>query len=346
MSYHALTHTALGADTLEKCGQKLKSADMSTKAGREQSVKTGAECAADGYCAAYKVPPGVCGPIAKGVVGEAIKVWNSIFGDDSAQRAALQRRRESATYGAAREKMMDLETQMNADLAASAKKLIDFYNQMVPSRKGSQGGGPAYSQRFVTWNKNDGETEITITGYEKDTPMRLRLAANGLLHETKWIAPFELDPKHVNYYPIQPPNLMARMQGGMGMPAPADAWVNGRLAELRAPCMKLNPALPMQQGLVQQAFCLQKVPSTTVLRTQYAQSLDGIVIQFYETLATAEMLVRAAIAAEAIKARVQQHTTVSVTSSGTFASASGKAAALIVLAGAAAAALVLYQKRK
>lgn len=80
-----MTYRALGADAgniAEDCARKVSSdADYDTKAGREKAAKDAAECAADGACAVYKVPPGLCGPVARSIMGGAINIWNSLFGN-------------------------------------------------------------------------------------------------------------------------------------------------------------------------------------------------------------------------------------------------------------------------
>jgi len=339
MTYHAISSLGLGAtDIVAKCGEQIKSADLDTKAGREQSVTTGAECAADGYCASYGVPPGVCGPIAKSVAGEAIKLWNSIFGDDSAQRAERNRRIETAGYFAALNRIQDLDTQMDADLAASAKKLIDFHDRLMPTRKGVYGGGKSYAIPFKTWSKDYGEQSITVTGYDSDLPMRKALAQQGLLYETKWIAPAEKIQGQ-----IYPPNLMARMMGASGIGGSwADEWAKARQAELQVACTKY-PA-----GIGRTA-CLQQVPTLTKLKTQYAASLDGIVIQFYYTLSRAELLLRARIAAQAAKLKVEQQLKAKITvvkAKATAETGAAKLGAAAILAGAAVAALIIYKRRK
>lgn len=337
MSYHSLT--ALGEDNaiqnaIQKCSDQAKSADLDTKAGREEATKNAAECGADAACAYYQVPPGVCGPIGKAIAGEAIKVWNSIFGDDSAQRAALKQRKETSAFFASQNRLLDLETQMAADLASSTKKLIDFYNQMIPRRKGTYGTGPEYSSTFNTWSKDWGADKITVTGYANDLAMRKWLAASGLLHETKWLtAKDKADGR------VYPPNLMARMLEG-----PAEDYAKARRAQLAAVCTNKSG--------VEQMYCAMNLPSLTVLKTEYATSLGSLAQQFYDSLAKAEKLVSAGIVAMAAQDRALQQTQVKAAISKRSAalqlSQAGmqKAAALILLAGGVAAAVVVYRKRK
>lgn len=320
MSYHQVTGLSFGAtdsddNIIEKCGQKIKAADLDTKAGREESVKTGAECAADGFCAAYKVPPGVCGPIAKTVAGQAIKVWNSIFGDDSAQRRAIQRMKDTAEYFAATQNLMEVEAQMSQELAKLTKGLIDYHDQMIPTRKGML-GVPA-------------GTPGKPTG---DQPMRQVLADNGMIHVLHKIGAYIVPPKL--YHDI--------MQGE------ARSWAAAETKRRQEACNKQYPVnimgqRPMGGGY---QFCLMEIPKQIVLETEYINRLAvEVPKRFYESMDQAALKARAYIAAEAVKVRVMQYTAAGAKAGATAAFSGGKAAGLILLAGAAASAIIIYRRK-
>lgn len=280
---------ALGATA--DCASQLQSANLSTKAAREQSVTAAAECTATGYCATYGIPPGVCGPAAKAVAGEAIKIWNSIFGDDSAQQAALLRRKQAAAYFAALNQMLDLDNQMAADLAAATAGLINYHDQLMPSRKGKYGGKQPYTQQMQTWSQAYGKQAITIQGYADDAPMRAQLVSYGLVRETQYLSAAEQQAGWV-----QAPKLLPRVLYN------AESYAQAKVAADQAACKQAAGTSSNQAQYYQ--LCVQSKPKLVEYQTQYAKSLVGIADQFYDSLTVAQLKLRAQIAADSIPVKI------------------------------------------
>lgn len=313
-------------DIVEKCGAQLKSADLDTKAGREATVQTAAECAADGVCAAYKVPPGICGPVAKVVVGEVIKVWNDVFGDDSAQREALRRRRETAAFFAAQSRLLDLDNAMAASLAESSANLIKVFNKLVTLQAYRYGGKKPYTMKATVYSGAGGT--ITIAGFEDDLPMRKWLVNRGMIRETQYLNAYDKSTGQV-----YPPRLVSRSM--FEMDAAATAARNAALAQCNT-----------QVGLAQ-TLCQQKVGSLSAYKTQYMTTLGAVAEQFYVSLSNAELRVRADITAQAVEDRlIRQLKLQSTTAEQRSTNLGGMIGAGIFAAGAVAAAVVYYKRSK
>lgn len=62
-------------DPIERCTSGIQDSDLKSGAARKEAFRRAAECVADGYCATYGVPPGVCssvaGPIAQEIANAA-----------------------------------------------------------------------------------------------------------------------------------------------------------------------------------------------------------------------------------------------------------------------------------
>lgn len=67
---------------VDSCLDSTLRADFSTAAARERAFGSGARCAADAYCAVYRIPPGICSSIAGPVADAIADLWSSIFGGD------------------------------------------------------------------------------------------------------------------------------------------------------------------------------------------------------------------------------------------------------------------------
>lgn len=134
MSYQM---TGLGT-SVEDCLKQVKVADMDSAAGREKAARAAAACAADGFCAAYKVPPGPCGYIADKVVGAIVDVWNSVWGDDAHERAVLMAQMDVQVLGS---QMARLSDKFQAAYRNAAARLIDLNDQLLVHKKGALGGG-------------------------------------------------------------------------------------------------------------------------------------------------------------------------------------------------------------
>lgn len=67
---------------MDACLDASLRADVSTAAARERAFGSGARCAADAYCAIYRVPPGICSSIVGPVADAIADFWSSIFGGD------------------------------------------------------------------------------------------------------------------------------------------------------------------------------------------------------------------------------------------------------------------------
>jgi hypothetical protein len=345
MSYHAMP---LGAEPdtkniLKKCGVQLKDANLDTKSGREQVVQTSAECAADGFCAAYSkgaIPPGTCGPIAKAVAGEAIKVWNSIFGDDSAQRRHQQHLKEQAGYAVARKQLADAALLMDVELMRAAAGLIKYHDALIPTRRGAYGGKKPYARQWGLMASVPSEggpptQSVTMQGYEDDAAMRQLLSEQGLVHDLHPVGKAIVAPR-IDVQVIQ---------------GAAKTWAASERQRLMQLCDMQQPksALTGQRpgGGMSYNMCITAIPSPLVLETQYViQLAQNVPAKFYESLDKAALRARAVLAAEATRERARlqaQHATrATVRSETTFA----QGGALLLVGGAAAAAILIWRRKR
>lgn len=77
---------------IERCTAGVSDADLKTGQARKDAFRRAAECVADGYCATYGIPPGVCstvaGPIAEEIANSADAVAQAFANGFQIQGAA------------------------------------------------------------------------------------------------------------------------------------------------------------------------------------------------------------------------------------------------------------------
>lgn len=312
-------------DTLKKCGSQLKDADLESKSGREQSVTTTSECAADAICAFYSkgnIPPGVCGPIAGAVSKEVIKVWNSVFGDDSAQREALRKRKEATAYFAQIDNVIAMDNAMASARLNAAAALIGLHDQLIPNRKGELGNMSAYRWSGTGWERESSSKPIIGNG---ELPMLKLLAEEGMMHRVTpqgWInIP---DAFYLGVIQGQVENLATQERNKM-----------------LASCAQSNA--PASFGY---QVCVNKVPSQRALKTQMLGAFAAEnAAKFLDSLDKAALRARAVIAAKATAERARTHALAMSKRTVTTSSKAAAAGAILLLGGAAAAAVLIWRSR-
>lgn len=79
-------------DPIERCTSGVSNADLQTAQARKDAFRRAAECVADGYCATYGVPPGICssvaGPVAQAIADSADAVAQAFANGFQIQGAA------------------------------------------------------------------------------------------------------------------------------------------------------------------------------------------------------------------------------------------------------------------
>lgn len=277
--------TGLGdaaADAAKKCGAQIKDADLESKSGREKSVTTASECAADAVCAFYSkgnIPPGVCGPIAGAVAQEVIKVWNSVFGDDSAQREALRKQKEAAAYFAQLANVIETDKAMGAARLKAVATLIALHDQLIPGRKGELGNMSGYRWSGGAWEREVASKPLVGSG---ELPMLKLLAQEGMQHR--------ISPQ--GWVNIPDAFYLGVMQGQVTSVATQER------NKLLAVCAQYP------QGSFQKQLCLLKVPSQRAMETKTmgAFAADNAT-KFLSSLDKASLRARALVAAKATSAR-------------------------------------------
>lgn len=202
MTYYSSTALyGLGQDdegtVAEKCLDEVKGADLDTKSGREEAFKTGAECAADGYCASYGVPPGICGPIAGWIAEGITDVWNDIFGNEEEWEAYRERQAAHAAWNFARTKASVADAIMACALYKTAAQLADLWDTMVPEKKGVWGRrvltGAAGTDFGTNWVTTIGPEIVVCDGVNspaRNSMMFSWLAVNGMQHVGLYRGPY------------------------------------------------------------------------------------------------------------------------------------------------------------
>lgn len=66
-----------------KCLDETVRSKLDTAAEKKAAFRRAAECAADAYCAAQGVPPGLCSQVAGPVADKVAEIWSDIFGCDT-----------------------------------------------------------------------------------------------------------------------------------------------------------------------------------------------------------------------------------------------------------------------
>lgn len=311
-------------DTLKKCGSQLKDADLESKAGREQSVTTTSECAADAICAFYSkgnIPPGVCGPIGGAVAKEVIKVWNSVFGDDSAQREALRKRKEATAYFAQINNVIEIDRAMGNALLKAAAALIGLHDQLIPTRKGELGNMSGY-----TWS-NGGWVSVAdkpIVGMGME-PMLRMLADQGMLHR--------ISPQGRVYIPDA--FYLGVMQGQVTTLASQER------NKMLGACAQYGS--PVSMGY---QVCVTKVPSQRAMETKILGVFAAEnAAKFFDSLDKAALRARAIIAAKATAERARVHALQMSKRTVSSSSTAAAAGAILLLGGAASAAVLIWRSR-
>lgn len=290
MTYHfgskLVGVTGLGdaaADAVKKCGTQLKDSDLESKAGREKSVTTASECAADAICAFYSkgnIPPGVCGPIGGAVAKEVIKVWNSVFGDDSAQREALRKQKESAAYFAQLANVIETDKAMGAARLKLVAALIGLHDQLIPGRKGELGNMSAYRWSGTGWERESTSKPIIGTG---ELSMLKLLAEEGMAHR--------MTPQ--GWINIPDAFYLGAMQGQV------TSLASQERSKMLAACAKNSTVWTRQ-------LCESQVPSQRALETKILGSFAAEnAAKFLDSLDKAALKARASIAARAAAERAK-----------------------------------------
>lgn len=312
------------SDALKKCGASLKDADLDSKAGREKSVTTASECTADAICAYYSkgnIPPGVCGPIGGAIAKETIKIWNSVFGDDSAQREALRKRREAAAYFAQVANALETDRLMAVARLNAAAALIALHDQLIPSRKGELGNMSGYRWSGSAWEREAASKPLVGSG---ELPMLKLLAQEGMLHR--------MSPQ--GWVNIPDAFYLGVMQGQVSSLATQER------NKLLAVCAQYPTASFQYQ------MCTSKVPSQRAMETKILGvfAADNAV-KFLDSLDKAALRARAVIAAKATAEQARIHAMQMTARTTKTSSTAATAGAIILLGGAAAAAVLIYRSR-
>lgn len=322
MSYHG----ALGTDTSDvakQCAANIKSAQLDSKAGREESVRSTAECAAEGACAIYSkgaIPPGVCGPVGKVIAGEAIKVWNSVFGDDSAAREALRKSKEATAFFAQIANANALLGELGQARLHAVGALIELHDRLIPERKGAFGNMSAYVRSGDKWLRAPADKPIVGSG---ELPMLQLLASRGMEH---WVDP-------TGWVRI-PDAFVALMQGQITTLASAE----------RARLLKACAVYPV--GSIQNQACVTKVPSQRALETQVLGRVAAEnAAKFLDSLDRATLQTRAFIAGSAAKEAALRTVRTQVVQRKTESTSARNAAALLLAGGAVAAVLLVWRRK-
>lgn len=164
------------------CVDALASEDYSTKSGREKANVAAGACGADVACAAYGVPPGICGPIGGAIAGQVGKIWNSIFGNDDAE-AARKRRAVRLAAWIASERAHGVRWIEENAVQNTVAALIQSWDEVIPEERGRLGGG-AKETRVRTFGGKGEHAGVelepeTVTIYATETPARRLLAEMG-----------------------------------------------------------------------------------------------------------------------------------------------------------------------
>lgn len=196
--------------------------ELDTKSGREKAFKSTGKCAADAACTAYSkgvVPPGTCGTIVGPLLDQAVAAWNSIFGDEEAERA---RRRDlnTAKFVAIFNKMMAADAAWNAYYWNTMTRLIKLHDKLVPAKSTEWGGGVLTSDT-VSW-PHTGEPGIPdkFKSFKRETfanscPVLKKLVERGAPSQTHKLSkcPGSLAPSSLdhlfNSWSAQNPNTSA-----------------------------------------------------------------------------------------------------------------------------------------
>lgn len=145
-----MAYVALGAEvafdyegSAKKCATAAN-VDWDTKAGREKGTTDAASCAAEAACAyvsggATLAAGGICGTIGGKIVGTAIGVWNSLFGDEEAQRKERERQRQAAHDLANTARIHELDNLLSLAVGNAVGRLAVFNDAILPWRKGRFG---------------------------------------------------------------------------------------------------------------------------------------------------------------------------------------------------------------
>lgn len=164
-----------------ECG-KLYSTDLDTKWGREQAFKNTAKCSADAACTVYSggaIPPGVCGTIAGPIAAEVVKVWNSVFGDNEEAEKARQRDINTAKFVSMHDQMMTSDASWNAYYRGTMVRLIEFHDQVLPSRRGAWGGGVLTKDKTYWTDYSGKHHEYERQWYSNMCPVLQKLSVAG-----------------------------------------------------------------------------------------------------------------------------------------------------------------------
>lgn len=163
---------------------KLKSADIETKAGREQAFKSSAKCAAEAACTYYSggaIPPGACSTVAGPIADTAIQVWNSVYSmfspDDAYERAVLA---AQVQVPMAYVQLKRLSLWFAAHYHNVIAGLIQFHDKELPDKKGALGGGtPTQTQLVLGESKYNKPEYFPYIHYGNNRPAALALGAEG-----------------------------------------------------------------------------------------------------------------------------------------------------------------------
>lgn len=190
----------LDAGAFSGCAAALEGGDYSTKAGREKANTDAARCSAEVVCAAYGIPPKLCGDVGAAIAGKVAEIWNSIFGNEDEWEEYYAARARSAATSTSLDLLQLADFLQDAATADAASSLIDLWRELVPSDPNALGGGARQEivMRFNSAGQHAGYDvdDIPVTVYTANAPALyllksfgadLRKDNNGKLYPPDWI---------------------------------------------------------------------------------------------------------------------------------------------------------------